>query len=722
MFKITISAPKWRRVQRIALRFLLILILALLFIADQPETALADTPVCGQITADTIWASANNNYIVTCDVQVAIGVKLTIQPGTVVKFDLNTAMIINGELVADGVTFTSNDPSPAAGDWEHIFFSSTSVDAVYDDQGNYVDGSVIQNSLLKFGGGSPALGVIEVSFASPYLKNNTIQEIYGIAVGVFANGRSPNQPITIAENNISDPTSHFENGIEVTNGLALSNTISSIGDWGIVATNSTLIGNMVTGGGIGGISIVGGTVTGNTVSANSGTGIDASGSMILNNFVSGNAGGVVSGCAGIWAKGNSVVTGNIVSNNSNGASGGYGSGGGICAEGGIISNNTVSGNSSVAHGGGVFSQDAIITNNTITGNSAPDGGGIYGDNSSLSDNFISNNSATNEGGGIHMLLGSSATNNIVEENTAVYGGGIYTVVSSSATGNSIFRNSANMGAGIYAEDSSLIGNTVISNTAQIEGGGLYLKDGFADSNAIALNKVPSFGHGSGAYLQGQVSFTYNDVVTNSAQGGIAGGIAINGMPTTIQLNNIYNNSPYDAEVVSANDVDGTLNYWGPSSCVEIAGQVYDGDDVPGLGILLYAPSLYIPTQLPQLESPTNLEILSSSMSEVTLSWSGTAPIPNIGCRDPQMSGPDSGYYIYYDTDSACEFDGQGLSQGNSPIYVGQATSLTLTGLSNPGTYYFVVTADDYLSRESPFSNLVNFSTGGIQIFLPNIKR
>jgi len=84
-------------------------------------------------------------------------------------------------------------------------------------------------------------------------------------------------------------------------------------------------------------------------------------------------------------------------------------------------------------------------------------------------------------------------------------------------------------------------------------------------------------------------FTYNDVLNNTASGGTAGGITINGQPT-LQYNNLEGNQPYDAEVVSQEPVTGTLNYWGPSICTAIPAQIYDGKDAPGGAYYLMHPA------------------------------------------------------------------------------------------------------------------------------------
>ena len=701
-------------------------VLTILFSYPTPA-AQADTPVCGPIDSNTTWMVAGSPYIVTCNVQVVNGINLTIQPGTVVKFDLNTSLIVDGELIAQEVTFTSNDSIPADGDWDHIVFNPTSVDAVFDAQGNYVSGSLIQDSLLEFGGDMPASGVIEINLASPFIHQNIIRNIDSNGDAILAIGRSPSQLVQIVGNFIG-PDAFLGEGISITNGQAMSNTISNNGGTGIVATNSTLNGNNIIGNDRG-IDAIGSVITANTISSNDAYGgIDATSSTITGNVISGNSG---SDCGGIDARGNSIVAGNFVSNNSATSSLGE-IGGGICADGGTVTGNTITGNSATGRGGGIYAINATVHDNTVSGNSASDGGGIYGDSANLFNNTVINNNASDDGGGIYVLHNSTVANNVVELNSGDAGGGIFASINFSAnllelTGNQVTQNNANYGGGIYADGNylsdihiRLTGNTVLTNTAQLHGGGIYATGSVVESNLIAHNTVPNFGRGSGAYVVGDVEFTYNNVLTNMASGGTVGGVSIEGQPSQLQFNNIYGNAPFDAEVISADDVDGSLNYWGQSNCLEIVTQIYDGDDMPGRGELTYAPSLYEPVAMTQFTAPENLQVTVNDDS-VTLTWDAVPDLPDVGCR-PTDGTLELGYRLYYDTEGNCTFDGTALTQGDSPIDVGEGIEITLTGLSQQNDYYFAVVAYDYLERESPYSNLEAVLSGLDKIFLPFIEK
>ncbi len=81
------------------------------------------TDLCGAVNG-TISATGNP-YIATCDLTVAAGTTLTIEEGVEIRFASSTSLNVDGGLLVNGseqnpVTFTSNQASPAAGDWNGI--------------------------------------------------------------------------------------------------------------------------------------------------------------------------------------------------------------------------------------------------------------------------------------------------------------------------------------------------------------------------------------------------------------------------------------------------------------------------------------------------------------------------------------------------------------------------------------------------------------------------
>lgn len=774
-------------------------VLALIVLSARPDLTAQAAPTgnaCGQITTNTTWISTNNPYTVTCDVQVISGVTLTIQPGVTVVFSPTTSLQVDGTLIARNVTFTSGKATPAKGDWGHIFFTATSVDAVLDANGNYVSGSLIQDSLIEWGGGGAGVsGALETASASPFIRRNTIRN--NANSGIHAAGRLANQPVTIRENSISNnSTSGDGGGINVSAGRIMSNTVqnnsASGNGGGIYASASTITGNVVStnsghyGGGVyeSGCTLVGNTASGNTGGGGLGGGIYAAGGTLTSNIVAGNyvqnfwvsyGGGVyitggsmisntISGNTadgynsdgrggGIYASLSTVRGNEIVGNTARHGGNGDASGGGIYASGGTVTNNTITGNAAtttnanrVGYGGGVYASGGTVSNNIINTNTASggldsQGGGVYGNVAAVQQNTLIGNSA-NKGGAIYSYQGAAtantvltnttalsgtvyiqqgtATQNTLQGNIAAYGGGLYGH-QANLIGNILQKNTANLaGGGIYATYTTTVnGNTVLSNTALSEGGGIYANGGAVSGNRISFNSTPSFGQGSGLYIIGNPSVSYNHVLSNTAPGGSAGGIALNGRPQ-FQFNNLYGNLPYDAEVITSVMVTGTLNYWGKSPCTSIPMQIYDGNDLPGRGQLLYAPSLYSPLPLAQMASPASLSIITGT-SSVTLTWTPIPAIPNVGCRNPGPTNPDWGYRIYYDTDSCPPYQGGGLPQGNSPIDAGQNTAFIVNGLP-AGEYHFVVAAYDYLGRVSTYSNEVVRPGNQRKVYLPVILR
>jgi parallel beta-helix repeat protein len=363
-------------------------------------------------------------------------------------------------------------------------------------------------------------------------------------------------------------------------------------------------------------------------------------------------------------------------------------------------------------GGGLYGNVASIIGNTLSGNSANRGGAIYAYLGMVSSNTVLTNTTSLTG--TVYIDGGSATGNTLRGNTAANGGGLY---GNEATliGNTVEDNTAMIGGGILAEDSTVRGNTVTGNAAYSDGGGIYAVGGTVTGNTITENTAPSFGHGSGAYIIDVSDFSYNNVLDNTAPGGTAGGVSVSGQPM-LHYNNIYGNLPYDVEVVSDLAVDATFNYWGLSACTAIPNQIYDGYDAPGRGYLSYAPSLYSEVPVAQLAAPTELTLTKGETS-VTLNWTPIAPLPDVGCRVPGSPSPDLGYLLYYGDDACAPYDGTGLPAGDSPIDVGEDTTLILSGISDTGMY-FAVTAYDYLERQSAYSNVVSTESEAKTIFLP----
>jgi len=155
--------------------------------------------VCGTINEDIVWSS-DFIYIVTCDSSVASGVSLTVEPGTVVKFDYRRGLTVNGTLVADGtqsgpITFTANTDTPTPGYWDGITFAGTSIGS-FLDRVNIGYGGYGSNANLRCNG------------APLTLSNSTVH--HSSNTGIYGGGAGTS--LSISNSTISNNTG---NGISI---------------------------------------------------------------------------------------------------------------------------------------------------------------------------------------------------------------------------------------------------------------------------------------------------------------------------------------------------------------------------------------------------------------------------------------------------------------------------------------------------------------------------
>ncbi len=163
-------------------------------LSGQNFTATLVSEVYGDIAANTVWRAANSPYVLSQNVRVLPGVTLAIEPGVTVKFtkgavaqprmqrpDERYRLVVEGTLVARGtvdapIRFTSAESRPQPGDWGGLLFTPTAVGAVYDANGQYVRGSIIEYAAVEYGGNSiTETGMIHVQDAAaantaPYLN------------------------------------------------------------------------------------------------------------------------------------------------------------------------------------------------------------------------------------------------------------------------------------------------------------------------------------------------------------------------------------------------------------------------------------------------------------------------------------------------------------------------------------------------------------------------
>lgn len=145
------------------------------------------TDVSGLISTNTTWTKANSPYVVTGNILVSEGIILTIEPGTEIRFDASKAIQINGTLIArgtadDSIRFTSNTVQEP-GAWGNITFDNSSIDAVLDNNGNYLSGCALEYCVVEYGG-KGYVNMVNIYNALPFIRFCKIKKSFSIGLGI----------------------------------------------------------------------------------------------------------------------------------------------------------------------------------------------------------------------------------------------------------------------------------------------------------------------------------------------------------------------------------------------------------------------------------------------------------------------------------------------------------------------------------------------------------
>ena len=421
------------KVRRLIIIYCLYLFIFTIFKFDQSFT----TEIKGDIYEDTVWDTTGSPYIVSKTISIYPSATLTIKSGVIIKFDPDCSIRIGGVFIARGtedknIYFIQNKKRER---WGTLMFVDSSIDASFDDEGNYISGSIIEYASIEGAGNSG----IYCDSASPLIIRNTMSgnAAYKFGGGIHCNNSSP----TIFKNTILNNTAHGGGG-------------------GIFCYNSS--------------SMISGNIIGNNTGSSYGGGIycwnnpspTISGNTILYNTTEIYGGGI------FCRYSSPVISGNKISSNAADEGGGI-----FCNESSpIISGNKISSNTAGIEGGGIccssFSSPTIYDNEIIYNNAEENGGGIHCRNSdyiTISSNVISNNKADfSNGGGIYCLRCSSPAiydNEIIYNTAEANGGGIYcqNVDNLVIYRNTISGNESD-GGGIYCLNSSRINyNNIFNN-------------------------------------------------------------------------------------------------------------------------------------------------------------------------------------------------------------------------------------------------------------------
>ncbi|MBI1290046.1 S8 family serine peptidase [bacterium] len=144
------------------------------------------TTISGLLSQDTVLRSGAE-YLVPSALIVASGKKLTIEPGTLLRFYPGAGLVVDGTLVAVGtatnpIILMANNSSQG---WNGVSFTDTSQDAILQN-GSYISGCTMQfcevSGVLKTS--SLAVeGTISASSSTPFISKNLIYNNTGYQDG-----------------------------------------------------------------------------------------------------------------------------------------------------------------------------------------------------------------------------------------------------------------------------------------------------------------------------------------------------------------------------------------------------------------------------------------------------------------------------------------------------------------------------------------------------------
>jgi len=188
------------KMRRLIIIYCLYLFIFTIFTFDYSLT----TEIKGDIYEETVWDTARSPYIVSKTINIYPSATLTIKSGVIIKLDPDCSVQIGGVFIARGtedknIYFIQNKEGER---WGTLMFIDSSIDASFDDEDNYISGSIIEYASIEGAGNSG----IYCDSASPLIIRNTIlgNAAYKFGGGIHCNNSSP----TIFKNTILNNTAH----------------------------------------------------------------------------------------------------------------------------------------------------------------------------------------------------------------------------------------------------------------------------------------------------------------------------------------------------------------------------------------------------------------------------------------------------------------------------------------------------------------------------------
>lgn len=182
------------------------------------------TDVSGDITTNTTWTKANSPYIMVGSVNVASGVKLTIEPGTVIRSSGVFTLHINGSLNATGTIADS------------IYFGYDKNNSLVNRWGGIlIDGSATDSSIFKFCYFEDVDKGIQSRSSNVFVSNSVFNKC--------------NQGMNVTYTNSDIRNCLFTNagyGIFCNQGYTnISDNVFHDNGWGINASTGRITGNLI---------------------------------------------------------------------------------------------------------------------------------------------------------------------------------------------------------------------------------------------------------------------------------------------------------------------------------------------------------------------------------------------------------------------------------------------------------------------------------------------
>jgi len=299
----------------------------------------------------------------------------------------------------------------------------------------------------------------------------------------------------------------------------------------------------------------------------------------------------------------------------------------------VISHNTISGEVEVIDGSGLISDNVIsgevnlraegpelvLSHNEISNGVLVSKGSVTISNNTINGgiNFAPLNSMTVYASvANNTITGSEVGINIVPSSTIfLYGYHTEAVI----TGNTIYEcTTAGVKVGPSTNTAVIEGNMIAYCEHGIDGGDTVQNNVIAyNTYGVSVSSIPvegntifnnQYGIIGGSLIKGNAIFDNqyginggNEILNNTIINNVVG---VTSSFTNLNFNNIYNNTEYNVDYLSASNANATYNWWGTTDTEAINQTIYDFKNDFNLGKVNFVPFLNKPNpDVPPPETP-----------------------------------------------------------------------------------------------------------------------